>query len=204
MAKLALRNDANINHQNINGNTALHFCYLFGFGQTLGKFIIEQGGDENILNDKKLPPKKVYKNGLSSSSFPSIIDIHNKINVNKNIEKFKNITEIDESFQMTGDYMEEYANDDAYDNFSCANESVEAYNSQEELTRGQEIETTSVRRSSDFRSPPPPSHKRLANSGFQSPVVTPTVKRTTSIPSLYPPPLVFSPSITVYVFKADL
>jgi ankyrin repeat protein len=50
MAKLALRYGADINCQNYHGNTALHFCYAFGYGNTLGAYLSSKGADVNIRN----------------------------------------------------------------------------------------------------------------------------------------------------------
>ena len=54
IVKLALKVGCDINHQNGSGNTALHFCYMYGFGDTLGKYIAEKGGDDTVLNYKQL------------------------------------------------------------------------------------------------------------------------------------------------------
>ena len=35
--KAALRRGADINSRNYKGNTALHFCYTYGYGDTLGE-----------------------------------------------------------------------------------------------------------------------------------------------------------------------
>ena len=50
MAKLALRRGADINARNYKGNTPLHFCYTYGYGDTLGQYLISKGADPNIRN----------------------------------------------------------------------------------------------------------------------------------------------------------
>ncbi|KAG2529429.1 hypothetical protein BBO99_00007006 [Phytophthora kernoviae] len=42
IAKLALRRGANINKQNNRGNTALHFCFAYGYGDSLGAYLISK------------------------------------------------------------------------------------------------------------------------------------------------------------------
>ncbi|TMW63539.1 hypothetical protein Poli38472_002480 [Pythium oligandrum] len=54
MAKLALRRGANINSQNNRGNTALHFCFAYGYGDSLGEYLISKGADTRIGNDDGL------------------------------------------------------------------------------------------------------------------------------------------------------
>ena len=51
IAKLALRFGADVNVQNHKQNTALHFCYTYGFGDTLGALLLEAGADETLIND---------------------------------------------------------------------------------------------------------------------------------------------------------
>ena len=50
MAKIVLRRGANINIQNYLGNTPLHFCYTYGYGDTLGTYLISKGADPDIRN----------------------------------------------------------------------------------------------------------------------------------------------------------
>ena len=45
IAKLALRSGAEINLQNSNGNTPLHFCFGLSFGETLGTYLISKGAN---------------------------------------------------------------------------------------------------------------------------------------------------------------
>ncbi|KAG7397160.1 hypothetical protein PHYBOEH_001209 [Phytophthora boehmeriae] len=54
IAKLALRRGANINRQNNRGNTALHFCFAYGYGDSLGAYLISKGADTTIENDEGL------------------------------------------------------------------------------------------------------------------------------------------------------
>lgn len=51
MAKLALRHGADINLKNFtSGNTPLHFCFKYGYGDTLGAYLISKGADDSIRN----------------------------------------------------------------------------------------------------------------------------------------------------------
>ncbi len=50
MAKLALRRGADINSRNYKGNTPLHFCFTYGYGDTLGQYLISKGADPSIKN----------------------------------------------------------------------------------------------------------------------------------------------------------
>ena len=58
IVKLALRYGADMNAINLRGNTALHFCYKYGFGETLGKYMISKGANQNIRNDEGLLPRE--------------------------------------------------------------------------------------------------------------------------------------------------
>ena len=51
IAKLALRRGAEINLQNYNGNTPLHFCFGLSFGETLGAYLISKGANPTIRNN---------------------------------------------------------------------------------------------------------------------------------------------------------
>ena len=55
MEMLLLRG-ANINHQNAQGNTALHFALAFDPEGTLGEYLIERGADDSIENIDGLTP----------------------------------------------------------------------------------------------------------------------------------------------------
>ena len=50
MAKAVLRRGADINKVNHQGNTPLHFCFEYGYGDTLGAYLISKGADTSILN----------------------------------------------------------------------------------------------------------------------------------------------------------
>ena len=54
LAKLALRRGADINSRNFKGNTPLHFCYTYGYGDTLGNYLISKGADATIRNHQGL------------------------------------------------------------------------------------------------------------------------------------------------------
>ena len=49
-AKLVLRRGADINAQNHKGNTPLHFCYTYGYGDTLGAYLTSKGADTTVRN----------------------------------------------------------------------------------------------------------------------------------------------------------
>ena len=51
LAKLALRRGADINWKNMRGNTPLHFAYRYGYGDTLGAYLITKGADPSLRND---------------------------------------------------------------------------------------------------------------------------------------------------------
>ncbi|GMH51731.1 hypothetical protein TL16_g01072 [Triparma laevis f. inornata] len=50
IVKLSLKMGADINATNNAGNTALHFCYMYGFGSNLAGYLIEKGADDGIRN----------------------------------------------------------------------------------------------------------------------------------------------------------
>jgi len=51
VAKLALRHGADINLRNFtSGNTPLHFCFKYGYGDTLGAYLISKGADDSVRN----------------------------------------------------------------------------------------------------------------------------------------------------------
>lgn len=55
VAKLLIKAGINLNKQNLNGNTPLHYCYAYAFTQ-LAEFLIAKGADESLSNnDGKLP-----------------------------------------------------------------------------------------------------------------------------------------------------
>lgn len=49
MCKFILRRGANINFQNLVGNTALHYCFAY-HNDELGKYLISRGANDGILN----------------------------------------------------------------------------------------------------------------------------------------------------------
>lgn len=51
VAKLALRRGADINARNHKGNTPLHYCYHYGYGDSLGEYIISKGADAHCKNN---------------------------------------------------------------------------------------------------------------------------------------------------------
>ena len=57
VAKCVLRRAANINSRNNKGNTPLHYCYSYGYGDTLGAYLITKGADVHARN---LAGKGIY------------------------------------------------------------------------------------------------------------------------------------------------
>jgi len=55
MCKFLLRRGANINMQSLVGNTALHYCFAYGF-HDLGHYLIGKGADDSIVNADGLTP----------------------------------------------------------------------------------------------------------------------------------------------------
>jgi hypothetical protein len=53
MVRLCLRRDANINMQNLNGQTPLHFAFGYGYSD-VGEYLLSKGADDTILNKDKL------------------------------------------------------------------------------------------------------------------------------------------------------
>lgn len=50
LVKTALRFNAKINHQNFKGNTALHYCFAFGYNE-LGEYLLSKGANDKIKNE---------------------------------------------------------------------------------------------------------------------------------------------------------
>lgn len=63
IVKLALRRGADIDTQNYNGCTGLHFCFAYGYGPTLGQYLLSKGADPHIRNANGL----TCHQGLSAS-----------------------------------------------------------------------------------------------------------------------------------------
>jgi len=57
VAKLVLRRGANINARNHKGNTPLHYCYHYGYGDTLGEYLVSKGADANSRNNAGRPTR---------------------------------------------------------------------------------------------------------------------------------------------------
>lgn len=55
VAKQLLRRGANINTRNHKGNTPLHYCYHYGYGETLGEYIISKGASTDAQNKAGKP-----------------------------------------------------------------------------------------------------------------------------------------------------
>jgi ankyrin repeat protein len=64
VAKVLLRGGADICARNYRGNTPLHFCFTYGYAETLGAYLIEKGADASMRNheglrcDEGLTPSK--------------------------------------------------------------------------------------------------------------------------------------------------
>jgi len=50
VVKLALRYGADINAKNQRGNTPLHFCFKYGFADSLGAYLLSKGADISFRN----------------------------------------------------------------------------------------------------------------------------------------------------------
>ena len=86
IAKLALRQGANINHTNVRvacasldaqlvslcsqlkGNTPLHYCYSFGY-QELGDYLIDKGADVAVTNEHHMTPLEGLQLSFSMFDF---------------------------------------------------------------------------------------------------------------------------------------
>lgn len=55
IAKSVLRRGADINARNHKGNTPLHYCYTYGYGDTLGQYLIKKGADPSLRNNAGRP-----------------------------------------------------------------------------------------------------------------------------------------------------
>jgi hypothetical protein len=53
LVKLCLRAKADMNVQNLNGQTPLHFCYGYGFHE-LGDYLVSKGADDSLRNRDNL------------------------------------------------------------------------------------------------------------------------------------------------------
>jgi ankyrin repeat protein len=56
LVEMLLVRGANINHQNAQGNTALHYALAFDASGQLGEYLIERGADDTIDNIEGLTP----------------------------------------------------------------------------------------------------------------------------------------------------
>ena len=55
VAKLVLRRGADINIRNHKGNTPLHYCFHYGYGDTLGQYLMSKGANSSIRNNAGRP-----------------------------------------------------------------------------------------------------------------------------------------------------
>mmetsp|Transcript_897 Transcript_897/g.1153 ORF Transcript_897/g.1153 Transcript_897/m.1153 type:complete len:638 (+) Transcript_897:19-1932(+) len=183
VVKLALRSGADINIQNNSGNTALHFCYLFGFGQALGKFLIEQGADETLLNHRQHLP---HQSGLSGfGSLPPLrtggaCDNNNNISNDQDSEI---VEEYFDDYEGTDNYTTSYSstpgNSRSTPIFENSGYSYNDYNENYEYQEGEEgggdysnwnnQETSSQSNYSDNYSLTTPNNKFKVSTCFRSP-----------------------------------
>mmetsp|Transcript_11798 Transcript_11798/g.17799 ORF Transcript_11798/g.17799 Transcript_11798/m.17799 type:complete len:295 (-) Transcript_11798:1157-2041(-) len=56
IVKMALRHGADIDACNFRGNTPLHFCFKYGFGNLLGRYLVEKGADSKSVNHDGFMP----------------------------------------------------------------------------------------------------------------------------------------------------
>jgi hypothetical protein len=70
MAKLMLRHGADIDAANDKGNSALHFCALFGYWDTLGAYLISKGCDAAMTNMDGLPAENLHQKRQVSLGLP--------------------------------------------------------------------------------------------------------------------------------------
>lgn len=56
LVEMLLVRGANVNHQNAQGNTALHYALAFDKEGTLGEYLIERGADDTLENLDGLSP----------------------------------------------------------------------------------------------------------------------------------------------------
>ncbi len=64
--KAVLRRGADPNAANARGNTALHYCHAFGYGETLGRYLMEKGADSSIRNRSGLVSASCLKGSRRS------------------------------------------------------------------------------------------------------------------------------------------
>ncbi len=55
VAKLVLRRGADINARNHKGNTPLHYCFHYGYGDTLGQYLMAKGANSSVRNNAGRP-----------------------------------------------------------------------------------------------------------------------------------------------------
>ena len=56
MVEMLLLRGASVNHQNAQGNSALHFALAFDSEGLLGEYLIEHGADDTLENIEGLTP----------------------------------------------------------------------------------------------------------------------------------------------------
>ena len=51
LVEMLLHRGANVNHQNKQGNTALHFAFTYDTSGQIAELLIERGADDTITNN---------------------------------------------------------------------------------------------------------------------------------------------------------
>merc|ERR1712096_497604 len=73
IAKLLVRFRVDIDATNNRGNTALHYCYAYGYS-ALAEFLVLQGADERIRNDEQKYPSDGIGGTSDASGLKKLID----------------------------------------------------------------------------------------------------------------------------------
>jgi hypothetical protein len=55
VAKAVMRRGADLNVRNYKGNTPLHYCYHYGYGKSLGDYLVSKGADAGARNNAGMP-----------------------------------------------------------------------------------------------------------------------------------------------------
>lgn len=58
LVKMVLRKHADINATNNNGNTSLHFCFMYAY-YGMAEYIMSKGADDTVRNNQNQTPYDV-------------------------------------------------------------------------------------------------------------------------------------------------